>query len=174
MPESLEETAHADSGDAPSVGDCIEVCPNGIMIMEDIARAISERGGAALVTDYGELHSSENSLRGIYKHEFVSPLAMPGKVDLSCDVNFGALAAAAKRQSNVRCFGPVQQGTFLKSMGIETRLAALFQGGTLSEAQQENLYLSYERLCEEDQMGKILKALAICHEDFSGEGVAGF
>ena len=59
------------------------------------AQRLARSGGAALVIDYGADAPPADSLRGILRHQFVHPLHAPGEVDLSTDVDFGALRAVA-------------------------------------------------------------------------------
>ncbi|KAL3674100.1 hypothetical protein V7S43_000049 [Phytophthora oleae] len=146
------------------VGDRIEISPVSIALVQDMAKRISQSGGGALIVDYGYDQPSELSLRGIKNHEFVSVLREPGDVDLSIDVDFATLRRFATGESKVKSSGPVGQGTFLKNMGIEHRLAMLLQN-TESEKVQQDLFSSYERLVESDQMGMIFKAMALTHED---------
>lgn len=66
--------------------------------------------GAALIMDYGTMSTIPvNSLRGIQHHRKVPPLSSPGKVDVSADVDFVALAEAALEGSEgVEVHGPVE------------------------------------------------------------------
>ncbi|CAH0480785.1 unnamed protein product [Peronospora belbahrii] len=160
----------ADAAGAPvrtaqaQVGDKIEISPVSIALVQDMAKRISQSGGGALIVDYGYDHPSELSLRGIKKHEFVSVLREPGDVDLSIDVDFATLRRFATAEANIRSFGPVGQGVFLKNMGIEHRLAMLLQN-TESEEAQQDLVSSYERLVDAEQMGTIFKVMALTHRD---------
>ncbi|OQS07414.1 hypothetical protein THRCLA_00559 [Thraustotheca clavata] len=153
-----------------AVGDRIEISPTGIAIIQDVSRRIAQDGGAALIVDYGRDHPSEVSLRGIQNHEFVSVLREPGDVDLSIDVDFSTLRRYATESGEVKAFGPIEQGLFLKEMGIEHRMAALFQN--CSEETQEEIYKAYERLVHPDQMGTIFKAMALISTKVPGVPVA--
>ncbi|POM71079.1 Protoporphyrinogen oxidase [Phytophthora palmivora] len=146
------------------ISDKIEISPVSIALVQDMAKRISQSGGGALIVDYGYDHPSELSLRGIKNHKFVSVLREPGDVDLSIDVDFATLRRFATGEPKVKSSGPVGQGTFLKNMGIEHRLAMLLQN-TESEKVQQDLFSSYERLVEPEQMGTIFKAMALTHED---------
>jgi len=65
-------------------------------ISSEIAKRIGKCGGGALIVDYGrEGALGTETLRAIKKHDIVSPLQEPGKVDLSADVDFDALRRAA-------------------------------------------------------------------------------
>ncbi|KAF2766489.1 DUF185-domain-containing protein [Teratosphaeria nubilosa] len=85
--------------------------------------------GAALIIDYGPATTiPRNSLRGIQNHARVSPLASPGRTDISADVDFLALAEAALAASpGVEVHGPVDQARFLAAMGIQERAAQLIK-----------------------------------------------
>lgn len=79
-------------------------------------------------------------------------------------MDFATLRRYATAEANVVSAGPIGQGTFLKNMGIEHRLAALLQSCE-SEEVQEELFSAYERLVEPEQMGSIFKAMAFTHTD---------
>lgn len=53
-------------------------------------------------------------------HQLHDVLASPGTADLTADVDFSYLRRMAG--GGVACMGPVTQRTFLKNMGIDTRL----------------------------------------------------
>ena len=77
--------------------------------------------GVALIIDYGHAKSAiGDTLQAVGGHEFVSPLTAPGRVDLTAHVDFQAIAQAAEACS-ATCAGPVEQGEFLRRLGIEQR-----------------------------------------------------
>ena len=47
------ETGQMEGDDSP-IGQVCEVCPEGILLMQDIAKVLQSNGGAALVVDYGQ------------------------------------------------------------------------------------------------------------------------
>ncbi|GEQ68465.1 hypothetical protein JCM33374_g2133 [Metschnikowia sp. JCM 33374] len=144
------------------VGSRIEVCSDAELYMSRIMELVNNNGkgqGAALIIDYGPAAEiPSNSLRGIYKHKFVSPFFRPGEVDLSIDVDFGNLKLLA--QPHVQAYGPVEQGDWLHTMGAGHRFDQLIKSAN-SMANKESLYESYLRLTEKEQMGKIYKFLAL-------------
>ncbi|KAK2731784.1 hypothetical protein FQN57_003164 [Myotisia sp. PD_48] len=161
-------------------GSTIEISPESHAYIQEIARRIggpandSNQGGispsickpagAALILDYGPASNIPiNSLRGIKSHKIVSPFTSPGKVDLSVDVDFTALAEAALNASpEVEVYGPTEQGSFLQSLGIEERAAQLLR--TVKDQSQKNqLELGWKRLVSRSGggMGGIYKAMAI-------------
>ncbi|KAL9106173.1 MAG: hypothetical protein Q9227_008765 [Pyrenula ochraceoflavens] len=163
-------------------GSTIEVSPEGQKVSQDIARRIGgtkdrQPSGAGLIIDYGPLSTVPiSSLRGIQNHQRVSPFASPGRVDLSADVDFTALAEAALSTSpNVEVYGPVEQGPFLQTMGIEPRAQQLLKG--IQDADRRKLIESgYKRLIESagGGMGKTYKAMAIVPESGGKRPPVGF
>nr|CCA26474.1 conserved hypothetical protein [Albugo laibachii Nc14] len=153
------------------IGDQLEISPASFTIMQEIARRISANRGAALIVDYGHNHPSTFSLRGIRNHAFVDALEEPGEIDLSANVDFKTLARYATAEPNISSLGPVPQGLFLKTLGVEHRLAVLLENCE-SDAQAQELYSAYKRLVDSDQMGTIFKVMAISHSDISN--IVGF
>jgi SAM-dependent MidA family methyltransferase len=94
----------------------------------DAATAIARRaaaGGAALIIDYGHVKSAAgDTFQAVRSHRYANPLASPGLADLTAHVDFEALGQAAQ-DAGARVHGPVEQGTWLKRMGIEARAAML-------------------------------------------------
>lgn len=133
--------------------------------------------GAALILDYGTSSTVPiNSLRGIRSHKRVSPFSFPGQVDVSADVDFTALAEAAIEASpGVEAYGPVEQGDFLLSLGIEQRAEQLLKH-VKDEAQRKNIETGWKRLVERGGggMGKIYKALTIVPESGGKRRPVGF
>ena len=136
--------------------------------------------GAALILDYGPKDTIPTStLRGIRNHALVSPFSSPGRVDLSADVDFTALAEAALMASEgVEVHGPVEQGHWLLRMGINARADMICNSLTGNEAQdgRKRIRGGMDRLIERGSpggMGRIYKALAIVPER-GGKRPAGF
>ena len=69
----------------------LEVSPGGISFVQQLCKRLKIARGAALIIDYGSDEVPMDSLRGILNHAAVHPLHAPGRVDLSVDVDFGAL-----------------------------------------------------------------------------------
>ena len=74
-------------------GQVIEVCPEGILVVQDIAAVLEQQGGAAIIVHYGE-EGSTDSLRGFWKHKQTHFLSLPGQTDVTADVDFTALKHA--------------------------------------------------------------------------------
>ena len=96
----LKDNHAAQSLNMLPVGSVIEACPEGLILVQDIADRIEKcHGGAALIIDYGEDGASGgDTLRGFYRHTQVHPLSRPGEVDVTADVDFGALREAVNRR----------------------------------------------------------------------------
>ncbi len=143
--------------DAP-VGAVAEICPAAIAIAAEIGRRIASAGGAAIIIDYGHPFSAVgDTLQAVRQHAFVPVLANPGMADITAHLDFQMLAQAA-REAGADTYGPVPQGAFLRSLGIEHRAAALC-GSAPDDA--EAILQACRRLIEPDAMGNLFKALAI-------------
>lgn len=150
--------------DSLPMGSRIEVCPEAELYILKMASLLdNERSlGAVLVIDYGLVNAiPENSLRGIYQHQFVSPFYKPGHVDLSADVDFDSLIDAT--QKSAASFGPIDQGDWLHNAGIGYRIDQLLRSHSEDEGRQDEIYKLYRRLTDKDAdgMGKIYKFLCL-------------
>ncbi|HEX3675527.1 MAG TPA: SAM-dependent methyltransferase [Rhizomicrobium sp.] len=132
------------------LGAVYEAAPAATAVMEDVARTIAQKGGAALVVDYGYGANAGfgETFQAIGEHQFKPLLDEPGTVDLSAHVDFGALARAA-RENGAVSYGPANQGDFLIDLGSVGR------GERLGQMMQ------VDRLTNPVQMGALFKALAI-------------
>ena len=163
--------------DAP-VGTIMEVCPEGLALVQDLALRIEECKGSALMIDYGN-EGSRDTLRAFRKHQQVDMLSRPGTVDITADVDFGALRNAVNYDlSSTRkkskqgdreielpeAFGPQKQGQFLASMGAVERTLQLIEDDSTTDDQAEELYTALKRLLSEEDMGERFKVLAIAHK----------
>ena len=144
-------------------GEMAEVSPTSIALADAIARRIVSDGGAALFIDYGPAASGVgDSFQALLRHRFHDPLANPGEADLTAHVDFAALALAAQ-QAGAATFGPITQGDFLRSLGLELRADMLAAKADASTA--EILRRQCRRLIAPDEMGRLFKALALAQPD---------
>jgi NADH dehydrogenase [ubiquinone] 1 alpha subcomplex assembly factor 7 len=128
-----------------------------------LSRRLMHQGGAALVLDYGHVQSAPgDTLQAVGGHAFVDPLQSPGEVDLTAHVDFQALALAAESMG-ARVAGPIEQGNFLRNLGIEKRAATL--KSLASPEKRAEIDSAVKRLLGEGrtEMGKLFKALGIAH-----------
>jgi NADH dehydrogenase [ubiquinone] 1 alpha subcomplex assembly factor 7 len=121
------------------------------------------RGGAALVIDYGHAESGPgDTLQAVRGHQYCDPLAAPGATDLTAHVDFAALARSARR-AGARAHGPIEQGAFLRHLGIDTRAAMLKRAATPDQARAVDAAVA--RLTDRSNtgMGAMFKAIAFSH-----------
>jgi SAM-dependent MidA family methyltransferase len=125
-----------------------------------LAARVAREGGAALFLDYGPARSAPGeSLQAVRGGRPADPLAGPGSADLTAHVDFAALADAA-RAAGAAVHGPLPQGIFLARLGLFQRTGALARG---NPARAAELTAAAHRLAEPDQMGRLFKAIAVCH-----------
>lgn len=128
-----------------------------------LANRVRKFGGAALVIDYGHLRSDAgDTLQAIARHSFTDPLKNAGQVDVTAHVDFQALTHAAE-DIGARVHGPVEQGTFLRRLGIETRALTLMSKA--SPQVGEDIASGLKRLTDSgrDGMGSLFKVLGVSH-----------
>lgn len=144
--------------DTAPLGATYEVSPAALALAEDIARGIAGHGGAALVIDYGYSQPGfGETLQAVGGHAFRAVLDDPGSVDLSAHVDFAALAGAVHR-GGARSSGPIGQGAFLQSLGIDARALRLSRADPGHAAA---IAAAVDRLTHPAQMGTLFKTLAI-------------
>ena len=147
-------------------GELVTICGPGDDIMREICRHLGRHGGAGLVIDYGYAAGPGYSpvgdtLQAVARHRFVDPLATPGDCDLTAHVDFAALAATARR-CGATVWGPVNQGIFLKRLGIEVRAAQLSE--TASAADRQDIDAAIARLTSDESMGRLFKVFGLTHD----------
>ena len=152
-------------------GTIVETSPAAAAIVQEVARRLANQGGAALFIDYGHPGPRTGStLQAVQRHRRVDPFAAPGEADLTAHVDFATLAAVAQRQG-ARWTGTVEQGAWLRALGLEQRAAAL---ASRSPARRAELAAAVERLAGAEQMGRLFKVMALAAPDWpDGAGLAG-
>jgi SAM-dependent MidA family methyltransferase len=129
----------------------------------ELGRRVKHSEGAALVIDYGHAKSAPgDTLQAVGKHDYADPLLTPGLVDLTSHVDFQALAEAAESMG-ARAYGPIDQGEFLRRLGIEQRAVALKT--TAAPSKVAELESALNRLTGDSGrgMGRLFKAMAFGH-----------
>ena len=158
-----EQEAATPGDDAPAAaeGAVVETCEPARDVARHVARRVARHGGAALILDYGPAESAPgDSLQALQAARPASPLAEPGTADLTAHVDFAALARVA-RAAGAAVHGPAPQGLFLARLGLFQRTDRLAR--TQPPARAAALVQAAQRLGEPDRMGRLFKALAICH-----------
>lgn len=156
----------ADLRDAES-GAIIETSPASVAVTRALAQRLVAQGGAAILVDYGYRGPAiGDTLQAVRGHAYANPFDAAGEQDLTAHVDFATqLAAAAAEGASVH--GPVEQGLLLTALGIDARLAALSR---TAPDRAEALLAGRNRLVQPDQMGTLLKAIAITAPDWPVPG----
>jgi NADH dehydrogenase [ubiquinone] 1 alpha subcomplex assembly factor 7 len=155
------DTADLDA-DAPD-DTVMEDGPAGRAIADDLGRRLAVHGGAALVIDYGPSRSAPgDSLQAVRDHRYHPVLEDPGAADITAHVDFAALAREA-RAAGAKASAAVDQGAFLRALGIDARAEALMRQATAP--QKRDIAAAHERLTAPQAMGHLFKAMTICHPD---------
>lgn len=149
LPEALRDAAP---------GTIIETCPGAAAVVEEVARRLAAQGGAALFIDYGHAEfRSGSTLQAVRAHQKVDPFADPGEADLTALVDFAMMAEVA-RSNGARWLGTVEQGAWLRGLGIDARAAALARA---APDQAEALAGARNRLVAPEQMGALFKVMGL-------------
>jgi NADH dehydrogenase [ubiquinone] 1 alpha subcomplex assembly factor 7 len=158
-PEPLASTSLAAHLQDARTGSIFEASPASTSIAHALGQRIAHDGGAALIIDYGHAQSGMgDTFQAMRAHGFVNPYESPGEADLTAHVDFAALAAACCA-GGAAAHGPVEQGAFLRVIGIEARAARLKQSASPEMAQLIDSQLA--RLTGRDEMGRLFKILAL-------------
>ena len=142
-------------------GEILEVNPAAHRFMFEIGGRLVRQGGAALLVDYGHLVTGfGDTLQALRAHRYVDPLAAPGDCDLTAHVDFAAMARSA-RAARATIYGPIDQGDFLRAIGIDLRIKTLV--GKANAERAEELAQARARLVgkAKGEMGGLFKAMAV-------------
>jgi len=142
-------------------GGVVERCESALAIAAMLGRRLAQAGGAALLLDYGPQASAPgDSLQALASGRPAEPLAQPGNADLTAHVDFQAIAEAA-RAAGAAVQGPLPQGILLARLGLYQRTDRLARSQPPQRA--GSLIGAAQRLAEPDRMGRLFKAMALCH-----------
>lgn len=161
--------------DSMSVGSKVEICSDSYIYLKEMSDLVSQSEvGAGLVIDYGKLTVPIETLRGIRNQKFVDPLARPGEVDLSADVDFGELITLLKKDGLDTHV--TEQGDWLNNMGLGYRIDQLIDMHRGDDKLKQRLVDSYNRLTSKGfrDMGKIYKVLGFYNSTYSKLDPTGF
>lgn len=139
------------------VGTILESSPVSVEILGELANRLAKQGGVLLIIDYGyEKPGTGSTLQAVKDHLPISPFDSPGTSDLTAHVDFLSLANVARTRL-LNIYGPVEQGQWLKKLGIDQRMK------TLSDAapqQAEQIRAAHHRLTHVDEMGRLFRVMA--------------
>ena len=140
-------------------GDIVEISDDALRISNLIGQIINNEGGCALIIDYGDWHSLGSTLQAVKSHKVAKIFDRPGEVDLTCHVDFEALA----RNSGCAYSKLTAQGVFLERLGISDRANLLLKN---SKPEYKNSIISaHRRLTHPDEMGTLFKVLGLFPKD---------
>ena len=132
--------------------------------MYALGARLARQGGVALFIDYGHTVTSiGDTLQAVRGHRIVDPLVEPGECDITAHVDFAAMARSA-RAAGAAVHGPIDQGDFLREIGIDTRAKAL---SDRSPDRAEEFEQARRRVAGKDvgEMGSLFKAMVVAHRD---------
>jgi NADH dehydrogenase [ubiquinone] 1 alpha subcomplex assembly factor 7 len=139
-------------------GVIVELSPAREETVARLSGHLARFGGAAIVIDYGHSGGEQgDTLQAVRAHRFAHVLNQPGEQDLTAHVDFAALSEAAKR-GGAQVSRVTSQGTWLETLGIGARAMAL---AAKNPADTERISAARRRLCDEDEMGRLFKVMAI-------------
>jgi NADH dehydrogenase [ubiquinone] 1 alpha subcomplex assembly factor 7 len=144
-------------------GEIVETSPARDAAVSAVATRLATNGGAAIMIDYGHERSAPgDTLQAVGAHRFAPVLASPGEQDLTAQVDFEAVTAAA-RAAGAAATGVMAQGTWLNRLGIGARAAALVDANPALAA---DLAAVVQRLTGRDAMGALFKVIALHAPDW--------
>lgn len=126
----------------------VDPLPNWLIEQRDVSLAV-------LLIDYGHTGPQlGETLQAVRAHTFEHPLTSPGEADLSCQVDFAAVADAIRPALAVE--GPTTQAEFLGSLGIIHRASRLMAA---NPAKSNAIEIAIARLMNPQGMGGRFKVL---------------
>jgi SAM-dependent MidA family methyltransferase len=139
-----------------SEGAVAEIAPALPAWIDLLAARLHANPGRALIIDYGG-DGLGDTLQALKAHRKVDPLESPGEADLTAHVDFNAIKRLA-RASALDVHGPVGQGDWLRSLGIEARAQAL---SAARPDRADRIARELERLTGNAQMGGLFQVLCL-------------
>lgn len=144
-------------------GAIVERSPAREQLAEQLGKRLTANGGVAIIIDYGYAGSEQgDTLQAVRGHRFSYVLDHPGEQDLTAHVDFTALAGAARRGS-AQASRVASQGTWLETLGIAARAMAL---AARNPADTNSIAAARRRLCDEEEMGRLFKVMALRASDW--------
>jgi NADH dehydrogenase [ubiquinone] 1 alpha subcomplex assembly factor 7 len=157
----FESSIHQQQYGLVPEGTVVEICPEALLLIQDMIQVLEESQGAALMIDYGQ-DGTGDSLRAFSKHAQVPLTSYPGEVDVTANVDFYALRQQAKETSQtIHAFGPVTQGNFLMRMGAGEMVINSIEQPETTEEQAEKLSDALKYLILPEHMGEKFKVLCL-------------
>lgn len=152
----LDLSAFPAGADAHGDGAVAEIAPALGGWTDLLALRLHAHAGRALIIDYAS-DGFGDTLQAMKAHEKIDPLDDPGDSDLTAHVDFAALARMA-RAAGLAVHGPIGQGDFLRTLGIEARAAALSKRHPDAA---DRIARELHRLTSGDEMGALFQVLCL-------------
>ncbi len=139
--------------------DIVEISSIRERFFDKICKKIKKDKGIIITIDYGYNKSLNNfSLQAVFNHKKTHIFDNVGKQDISSLVNFNDLISIAKKNDlKIDFFS--NQKKFLLNYGIVERKNHLKK--SKSKEEQKNIDIAFERLTNDEQMGKKFKVLIV-------------
>jgi len=134
-------------------------------VVAGLGARLARHGGALLALDYGPAEAGfGESLQALRGHAPADPLGPPGSADITAHVPFAQLAGAG-RAAGAAAHGPLPMGLFLQRLGLAQRAAVLAESARREgrDALAGSIRAGAERLLLPEGMGRLFKALCLCH-----------
>jgi NADH dehydrogenase [ubiquinone] 1 alpha subcomplex assembly factor 7 len=138
-------------------GGIVELSSAAVDSVRTLYQYLSDRGGAALVVDYGYdevTRPFRSTLQAVRRHKPASIFANIGFADVTSLVDFTIFAKTAEQYPEVEIIGPMTQAVLLNELGIKARAQDLL-ARTFNEQIQQDL----ARLINPEHMGELFKAV---------------
>jgi len=146
-------------------GEVLEVNPTAHRLVFELAGRLVRQGGVALFVDYGHaITGIGDTLQAVRAHRQVDPLVDPGEADLTSHVDFAAMARSA-RAAGAAVYGPIDQGDFLRAIGVDARTRALTERAPPERAVEFESARNRLAGKNDGEMGALFKAMAIANRD---------
>ena len=135
-----------------------EIAPALDALVYEVERRLHAAPGRALFIDYGyAAPEGADTLQALKRHAKVDPLESPGEADLTAHVDFARVSHLA-REASLDVHGPIAQGRFLKTLGIDVRVE---MPARANPDQVERVARELKRLTHPDDMGALFKAICL-------------
>lgn len=159
VPIPIPVAAHADVGAIFETSDAVRD------IVSMISTRIVRDGGAALLIDYGHVESAlGETLQAIKQHRYFPVLEAPGAADITAHVDFAHVKTVAKIHG-AAVFGPIEQGIWLRGLGIGVRHMQLARGKPSDVA--HSIDQGVRRLTDPHGMGVLFKVIALANPELT-------
>ena len=128
-------------------------------LIEKISLLCIHQPGVALIIDYGYSQKSPgDSLQAIKRHRYHPVLKMPGTADITSHVDFSLIRRIANTLGAV-AYGPVEQGLWLKRLGIKTRESQLSKNKETGAV--DTIKNAVNKLVNPSEMGDLFKVITL-------------